>query len=77
MELKDVRYEDTLAEWLRRWPAKSMGFSRESSNLSGVDIFCYFFIFPPNINKEFERVCLIESSVISMQYIHLKNIIMY
>ena len=27
---------DTLAEWLRRWPAKPVGFSRESSNLSGV-----------------------------------------
>ena len=31
--------EDTLAEWLRRWPAKPMGFPRESSNLSGVEFF--------------------------------------
>ena len=27
----------TLAEWLRRVPAKYMGFPRESSNLSGDD----------------------------------------
>jgi hypothetical protein len=27
---------DALAEWLRRVPAKYMGFPRESSNLSGV-----------------------------------------
>ena len=32
---------DTLAEWLRRWPAKPMGFPRVSSNLTGV----VFFIF--------------------------------
>ena len=28
-----------MAEWLRRVPAKYMGFPRESSNLSGDDIF--------------------------------------
>jgi hypothetical protein len=32
---------DALAEWLRRVPAKYMGFPRESSNLSGVDIFFF------------------------------------
>ena len=33
-----------LAEWLRRVPAKYMGFPRESSNLSGDELhsFCYF-----------------------------------
>ena len=31
-----------LAEWLRRVPAKYMGFARESSNLSGDDIFFLF-----------------------------------
>ena len=35
-----------LAEWLRRVPAKYMGFPRESSNLSGdVLPFFIFFIF--------------------------------
>ena len=33
---------DALAEWLRRVPAKYMGFPRESSNLSGVANFCKF-----------------------------------
>jgi hypothetical protein len=34
---------DALAEWLRRVPAKYMGFPRESSNLSGVESFFNFF----------------------------------
>ena len=33
---------DALAEWLRRVPAKYMGFPRESSNLSGVATILYF-----------------------------------
>jgi hypothetical protein len=37
---------DALAEWLRRVPAKYMGFPRESSNLSGVVFFfSFFFLF--------------------------------
>ena len=37
---------DTLAEWLRRRPAKPLGFARESSNPSGVVFFrCTFFSF--------------------------------
>jgi hypothetical protein len=36
---------DALAEWLRRVPAKYMGFPRESSNLSGVGLFKLFFFF--------------------------------
>jgi hypothetical protein len=32
---------DALAEWLRRVPAKYMGFPRESSNLSGVESFFF------------------------------------
>ena len=32
-----------LAEWLRRVPAKYMGFPRESSNLSGDDSVFYFY----------------------------------
>jgi hypothetical protein len=36
---------DALAEWLRRVPAKYMGFPRESSNLSGVASF-FIFVFP-------------------------------
>ena len=38
---------DALAEWLRRVPAKYMGFPRESSNLSGdesVFVFLFFFL---------------------------------
>ena len=35
--------EVALAEWLRRVPAKYMGFPRESSNLSGDDPFLRFF----------------------------------
>jgi hypothetical protein len=36
---------DALAEWLRRVPAKYMGFPRESSNLSGVVFFFPFFFY--------------------------------
>ena len=36
---------DALAEWLRRVPAKYMGFPRESSNLSGVAVNLFFFVF--------------------------------
>jgi hypothetical protein len=35
-----------LAEWLRRVPAKYMGFPRESSNLSGDVAFIFYF---PNV----------------------------
>lgn len=35
-----------LAEWLRRVPAKYMGFPRESSNLSGDVYFFVYFLFP-------------------------------
>jgi hypothetical protein len=38
---------DALAEWLRRVPAKYMGFPRESSNLSGV---VFLFIFSPTFS---------------------------
>ena len=31
--------EDTLAEWLRRRPAKPVGSAREGSNPSGVGLF--------------------------------------
>ena len=35
-------YLDTWAEWLRRQPAKLMGFARTGSNPVGVvDTFCY------------------------------------
>ena len=34
-----ARAEDTLAEWLRRRPAKPVGSAREGSNPSGVDFF--------------------------------------
>lgn len=33
-----------MAEWLRRVPAKYMGFPRESSNLSGVVLFQIFLL---------------------------------
>ena len=36
-----VSISDTLAEWLRRRPAKPLGFAREGSNPSGV-VFCLF-----------------------------------
>ena len=32
----DQIINDTLAEWLRRWPAKPLGSARASSNLVGV-----------------------------------------
>jgi hypothetical protein len=38
---------DALAEWLRRVPAKYMGFPGESSNLSGVDLFFTLFFTIP------------------------------
>lgn len=41
-------HSDALAEWLRRVPAKYMGFPRESSNLSGVAgnlFFLYLFTY--------------------------------
>ena len=37
VSLMYLLYQVTLAEWLRRVPAKYMGFPRESSNLSGDD----------------------------------------
>ena len=40
-----------LAEWLRRVPAKYMGFPRESSNLSG-DV--YLFIMPNHVGFHFK-----------------------
>ena len=45
-------YEDTLAEWLRRCPAKAMGFPRKSSNLLGVE-FLFFKIFSLPLQKLF------------------------
>jgi hypothetical protein len=32
----------TLAEWLRRSPAKAVGYACVSSNLTGVDVFCFW-----------------------------------
>jgi hypothetical protein len=46
---------DALAEWLRRVPAKYMGFPRESSNLSGVAFF-FVFLFFWKSNKNGGRV---------------------
>ena len=47
---------DALAEWLRRVPAKYMGFPRESSNLSGDDsdfkFMFYRFLFAEQLNKK-------------------------
>ena len=46
--------DDTLAEWLRRRPAKPLGFARESSNLSGVvfGFLCFFDCFFTNLKKK-------------------------
>ena len=42
-----------LAEWLRRVPAKYMGFPRESSNLSGDDLLTFSpLIFPPTSHAQ-------------------------
>jgi hypothetical protein len=38
-----IMYEDNVAEWLRRWIANPLLFERESSNLSVVVFFFYFF----------------------------------
>ena len=43
LSYSDVPKSVALAEWLRRVPAKYMGFPRESSNLSGDGIFHYLF----------------------------------
>ena len=32
-------FNDTVAEWLRRWPAKPLGSARVGSNPTGVDFF--------------------------------------
>jgi len=32
-----------VAEWLRRWPAKPLGFAREGSNPFLVEFFSFFF----------------------------------
>ena len=42
-----------LAEWLRRVPAKYMGFSRESSNLSGDEVFFPYLNQNPEDGKAF------------------------
>jgi hypothetical protein len=34
---------DALAEWLRRWPAKPMGYARVGSNPTGVVLFGNYF----------------------------------
>ena len=34
---------DALAEWLRRWPAKPMGYARMGSNPIGVVLFVNYF----------------------------------
>ena len=47
------RKQVALAEWLRRVPAKYMGFPRESSNLSGDVIFSYLKLLFSRITKEF------------------------
>ena len=42
LQFNSVSYQVALAEWLRRVPAKYMGFPRESSNLSGDEGFYIF-----------------------------------
>ena len=37
-------FKDNVAEWLRRWPAKSIPFGCVSSNLIVVEFFYLFFI---------------------------------
>ena len=36
---KKLRTQDTLAEWLRRWPAKPLCSARVGSNPTGVDAY--------------------------------------
>ncbi len=36
--------QDEVAEWLRRLPAKQMGFAREGSNPFLVDFFLFFLL---------------------------------
>ena len=47
--MQHYRNKVALAEWLRRVPAKYMGFPRESSNLSGDDLLTfapsYFYLY--------------------------------
>jgi hypothetical protein len=38
------RYEDKVAEWLRRWTANPLGFAREGSNPFLVDFFLNIFL---------------------------------
>jgi hypothetical protein len=57
---------DALAEWLRRVPAKYMGFPRESSNLSGVVRF-----FPSiNLSEKTSTLCRPEPFLNSTSTIH-------
>ena len=46
-----LRREDTLAEWLRRRPAKPVGSARVGSNPTGVDYWIAFFA-APNLHAE-------------------------
>ena len=57
---------DALAEWLRRVPAKYMGFPRESSNLSGVATILYFFLKKKKKKTERENWRLIFTPVNDM-----------
>ena len=55
----DRRSCGTLAEWLRRRPAKALGYARESSNLSGVVLSEYF------LSRGIRRGCGSDRSMIT------------
>lgn len=61
LQTQHCRNEVALAEWLRRVPAKYMGFPRESSNLSGDDLLSLFFPTRLTLNLHFFyfSVCVI------------------
>jgi hypothetical protein len=40
--LVKIYLSGTLAEWLRRGPAKAVRYACVSSNLTGVEFFCFF-----------------------------------
>lgn len=52
-------FNDTLAEWLRRWPAKPLGYARAGSNPVGVVFEIYILYFVCVIFYSFILLCII------------------
>ena len=55
-------YPGTLAEWLRRGPAKAVCNACESSNLSGVDKYL-FFLFASGTSRNIQMIKLFSNNI--------------